>query len=181
MAVTAFAAARTRNLFAVVILSGIFSLLAAVLYVALNAVDVAFTEAAVGAGISTLLMLATLSLTSEEEKARFNVKIIPLLIVIATGAVLIYGTLDMPAFGDPNAPAQAHVAPRYILESGKEIGVPNIVTSVLASYRGYDTFGEVVVIFTAAIGVLILLGRGHDRWRPGMRSNVISEQNEEEV
>ena len=181
MAVTAFAAARIRNLFAVVILSGIFSLLAAVLYVTLNAVDVAFTEAAVGAGISTLLMLATLSLTSEEEKARFNVKIIPLLIVIATGAVLIYGTFDMPAFGDPNAPAQAHVAPRYILESGKEIGVPNIVTSVLASYRGYDTFGEVVVIFTAAMGVLILLGRGHDRWRPGMRSNVISEQNEEEV
>ena len=76
MAVTAFAAARIRNLFAVVILSGIFSLLAAVLYVTLNAVDVAFTEAAVGAGISTLLMLATLSLTSEEEKARFNVKII---------------------------------------------------------------------------------------------------------
>ena len=133
-----------------------------------------------GAGISTLLMLATLSLTSEEEKARFNVKIIPLLIVIATGAVLIYGTFDMPAFGDPNAPAQVHVAPRYILESGKEIGVPNIVTSVLASYRGYDTFGEVVVIFTAAIGVLILLGRGHDRWH-GMRSNIISGQNEEEV
>ena len=181
MAVTAFAAARIRNLFAVVILSGIFSLLAAVLYVTLNAVDVAFTEAAVGAGISTLLMLATLSLTSEEEKARFNVKIIPLLIVITTGAVLIYGTFDMPAFGDPNAPAQAHVAPRYILESATEIGVPNIVTSVLASYRGYDTFGEVVVIFTAAIGVLILLGRGHNRWRPGMRSNVISEQNEEEV
>ena len=181
MAVTAFAAARIRNLFAVVILPGIFSLLAAVLYVTLNAVDVAFTEAAVGAGISTLLMLATLSLTSEEEKARFKVKIIPLTIVLATGAVLIYGTLDMPAFGDPNAPVQAHVAPRYILESGKEIGVPNIVTSVLASYRGYDTFGEVVVIFTAAIGVLILLGRGHNRWRPGMRSNVIPEQKEEEV
>ncbi len=181
MAVTAFAAARIRNLFAVVILSGVFSLLAAVLYVTLNAVDVAFTEAAVGAGISTLLMLATLSLTSEEEKARFKVKIIPLTIVLATGAVLIYGTLDMPAFGDPNAPAQAHVAPRYILESGKEIGVPNIVTSVLASYRGYDTFGEVVVIFTAAIGVLILLGRGHNRWRPGMRNNVIPEQKEEEV
>ena len=181
MAVTAFAAARIRNLFAVVILSGIFSLLAAVLYVTLDAVDVAFTEAAVGAGISTLLMLATLSLTSEEERARFKVKLIPLMIVLATGAVLIYGTLDMPAFGDPNAPAQAHVAPRYILASGKEIGVPNIVTSVLASYRGYDTFGEVVVIFTAAVGVLILLGRGHNRLRPGMRSNVIPEQKEEEI
>ena len=77
MAFTALAAARIRNLFAVVILSGIFSLLAAVLYLVLNAVDVAFTEAAVGAGISTLLMLATLSLTSEVEKARFKIKMIP--------------------------------------------------------------------------------------------------------
>ena len=181
MAITALAAVHIRNLFAVVILSGIFSLLAAVLYVVLNAVDVAFTEAAVGAGISTLLMLATLSLTSDKEKARFRVKLIPLLIVMATGTVLIYGTFDMPIFGDPNAPAQLHVAPRYILESGKEVGIPNIVTSVLASYRGYDTFGEVVVIFTAAIGVLMLLGRGHNRWRPGMRTNVVPEQEEEEV
>jgi len=181
MAATAFAAARIRNLFAVVILSGIFSPLAAVLYVVLNAVDVAFTEAAVGAGISTLLLLATLSLTSEVEKARFKVKLFPLFIVLLTGAALMYGTLDMPFFGDPNAPAQTHVAPRYINDSGTEIGVPNIVTSVLASYRSFDTFGEVVVIFTAAIGVLMLLGRGAKRWRPGLRANVIPEQKDEEV
>jgi multicomponent Na+:H+ antiporter subunit B len=55
------------------------------------------------------------------------------------------------------------VAPRYIEESGDEIGVPNIVTSVLASYRGYDTLGEVTVIFTAACGVLVLLGRSRRR------------------
>ena len=76
MALTAYAVARTRNLFAVVILSGIFSLLAAVLYVVLNAVDVAFTEAAVGAGISTLLMLATLSLTTDKERAKHQIKFI---------------------------------------------------------------------------------------------------------
>ena len=181
MAFTALAAARIRNLFAVVILSGIFSLLAAVLYLVLNAVDVAFTEAAVGAGISTLLMLATLSLTSEVEKARFKIKLIPFAIVLGTGALLIYGTLDMPIFGDPNAPANLHVAPHYITKSGSEIDIPNIVTSVLASYRSFDTFGEVVVIFTAAIGVLILLGRGTNRWRPGLRANVIPEQKEEEV
>jgi len=50
------------------------------------------------------------------------------------------------------------VAPRYLEESGTEIGIPNVVTSVLASYRGYDTLGETAVIFTAGVGVLVLLG-----------------------
>ena len=172
MALTAYAAARTRNLFAVVILSGIFSLLAAVLYVVLNAVDVAFTEAAVGAGISTLLMLATLSLTTDKERAKHQIKFIPLIIVSVTGLLLIFGTLDMPFYGDPNAPTNLHVAPLYISDSMKQTGIPNIVTSVLASYRGYDTFGEVVVIFTAGIGVLALLGHGINRTRPGKRGDV---------
>ncbi len=160
MTVTALALVRLRNLFAVVMLSGIFSLLAALLYVVLDAVDVAFTEAAVGAGIATVLMLGTLALTTSEEKPSSRTPLIPLLVVVATGALLIYGTLDMPLYGDPQAPIQLHVAPRYIDESGTEIGIPNIVTSVLASYRGYDTLGEVVVIFTAAIGVMMLIGRG---------------------
>ena len=167
MAFTAYAAARARNLFAVVILSGIFSLLAAVLYVVLNAVDVALTEAVVGAGISTLLMLATLSMTTDVERAKHKIKIFPLLIVSVTGLLLIFGTVDMPHFGDPNAPTNLYVAPFYITESMKQTGIPNIVTSVLASYRGYDTFGEVVVIFTAGIGVLALLGHGLNRTRPG--------------
>ena len=181
MAATAFAIIRLRNLFTVVMLSGIFSLLAAALWVHLRAVDVAFTEAAVGAGISTLLMLATLAITSTVEKPPAKKSIVPLLIVVATGAFLIYGTLDMPVYGDPNAPANKHVYPRYVNESGKEVGVPNIVTSVLASYRGYDTLGETFVIFTAAIGVLILLGRGRNRWRPGQRRTVVPEDREEEV
>ena len=72
----------------------------------------------------------------------------------------MFATFDMPAFGEPLAPIHMHVAPRYLLESMAEIGVPNAVTSVLASYRGYDTMGEVTVIFTAGVGVLALLGRG---------------------
>ncbi|MEK9751945.1 MAG: DUF4040 domain-containing protein, partial [Rhodospirillaceae bacterium] len=145
---------------AVVMLTGIFSLLGAAAYVVLDAVDVAFTEAAVGAGISTVLMLGTLALTSPEEKpAKPKNMVAALAIVGVTGAVLIYGTLDMPHYGDPNAPIQHHVAPRYLQKSGTEVGLPNVVTSVLASYRGYDTLGETFVIFTAAAGVLAILGR----------------------
>ena len=81
------------------------------------------------------------------------------MVVVFTGAALIFATLDMPSYGDPEAPIHKHVAPRYIEDSGREIGVPNIVTSVLASYRGYDTLGETAVIFTAGVGVLMMIGR----------------------
>ena len=79
-------------------------------------------------------------------------------VVVVTGAALVYGTLDMPGFGDPDAPVQQHVAPRYLEQSPEEIGIPNVVTVVLASYRGYDTLGELTVIFTAGVGILALLG-----------------------
>ena len=156
---TTIAIVRIQSLFAIVMLTGVFSLLAANIFVVLDAVDVAFTEAAVGAGISTVLLLATIGITGYEQKKRRNINwIAPMIVVVITGIVLVYGTLDMPAFNDPNAPVHQHVAPRYINDSPTEIGIPNMVTSVLASYRGYDTMGEVIVVFAALIGVLSLLG-----------------------
>lgn len=161
MAVTAIAIARLRNLLAVIMLSSVYSLLTAALFVLLDAVDVAFTEAAVGAGITTVLLLGTLALIGDhQDSQRHHTQWLPLSVVTITGAALIYATLDMPRFGDPEAPAHQHVAPRYIEQSPVEVGIPNMVTSVLASYRGYDTLGEVAVIFTAGIGVLLLLGAG---------------------
>jgi multicomponent Na+:H+ antiporter subunit B len=163
LAATAVGIVLLRNLFAVVMLSGIYSLLSAGLFVVLDAVDVAFTEAAVGAGISTVLMLGTLFLTSRQEKPPRRPAVLPLAVVLLTGAALVYGTFDMPHFGDPSAPVHRHVVPRYLQESAAEVGLPNVVTSVLASYRGYDTLGEVTVIFTAGIGVLLLLAGSHQR------------------
>ena len=75
------------------------------------------------------------------------------------GAVLLVTATDMPAFGDPGAPAHHHVAPRYIEMAYKETGVENMVTAILANYRGYDTLGELTVIFTAVAAVISLLGR----------------------
>jgi len=158
MALTVYMVVRLHNLFAVVMLGCIYSLLAAALLVVLDAVDVAFTEAAVGAGISTVLALGALSLTGSQEK-EFPAK--PLytgvivFVILVTGAALIFGSLDMPNYGDPAAPVHHHVADRYIADAERETGVPNIVTAVLASYRGFDTLGEVMVIFTAGIGVLL--------------------------
>ena len=159
------AAARQRNLFAAVMLFGIYSLLSAALFVTLDAVDVAFTEAAVGAGIATILMLATLAITSARQKPRGGRAVLPMLVAVATGLVLAYGMSDLPRFADPEAPAHRHVVPRYLNQSAEEIGIPNVVTSVLASYRGYDTLGEVTVIFTAGVGVLVLIGHTRRRRR----------------
>ena len=158
LAITAIAVIRIRSLFAVVMLFGIFSLLSAVIFVVLDAVDVAFTEAAVGAGISTVLMLGTLSIAGRRARTPTHTPLLPLIVVSITGAMLVWGTFDMPYYADPANPIHQHVAPRYIYDSPTEIGIPNMVTSVLASYRGFDTFGELVVVFTALVGVMALLG-----------------------
>ena len=159
MALAVVILARSRNLFAVIVLGGVYSFLMATVLVALDAVDVAMTEAAVGAGISTVLLLGALHLCKSEEAKPIHRPWLPLAVACGTAAVLAYGTLDLPAFSDPQAPIHVHVASRYLAEAMAQTGVPNVVTAVLASYRGYDTLGETVVVFTAGAGVIALLRR----------------------
>lgn len=154
---------RMHDLFAIVMLLSIYGFLCASFFMVMDAVDVAFTEAAVGIGVSTLLLLSALTLTGRFEKAKRHKSLLALLVVAATASLLIYGTLDMPAFGSALAPIHQHIAPYYIHQSYEETGIINIVTSVLASYRGFDTFGELLVIFIAGVGVLALLGNEHTK------------------
>jgi multicomponent Na+:H+ antiporter subunit B len=162
LVVTVFVIIRARSLWAGVMLTGAFSFLGASWMLFLDAPDVAFTEAAVGAGIATVLMLGTLSLVGGNAEISHSGGIFPLLVVIATGGALAWGTLDMPVFGDPNAPIHLHPDPSYVERSNEDVGVPNVVTSVLASYRGFDTLGETVVVFTAAVAVMMLLRQRRD-------------------
>ncbi len=221
LACTAVTVARMRDLWAAAMLTGIYSFLGAGWMLLLDAPDVAFTEAAVGAGISTVLMLGTIALTYREVKPSKRHPLAALTVVSITGAALVYGTLDMPHYGDPNAPIHRHPDPSYIdlqtmtyhewflargldpsdltpkedialrklfheprtashqgqtshagevrldeaqhddqvhQEKAVEHHMPqNVVTSILASYRGYDTLGETTVIFTAGIAVLMIL------------------------
>ncbi len=177
LAVTAFGVLHLRNLVAVVMLMGIYSFLSAALFVVLDAVDVAFTEVAVGAGVSTILALGTLALVGTRQKRHAKSPVIPLLIVLVTGGMLVYGTYDLPRWGQPDNPVHGHVAPEYLEmhvplagEEGEvlEVHIPNIVTTVLASYRGYDTLGETTVVFAAMVGVLTLfVGRRRPRRKGG--------------
>ncbi len=162
LVITAIAIVRTDNLFVAVMLMGIASLLIAANFFILDAADVALTEAAVGAGISTVLFLGALALTSERERARSSRKVLSFAVVTAAALILIYATFDKPRFGDPEAPVHTHVAPWYLETTRDAIDIPNVVTAVLGSFRGYDTLGEVFVVFAAGIGVLFLLAPGQN-------------------
>ena len=162
LAVVTIAIARQRSLFGVVILAGVYSFLMASILIALDAVDVAMTEASVGAGISTVVLLATLHLTKSREYPRPRNVVLPLFVSAVVAAALVFGTYTLPPFGTTDAPIHKHTAPHFLANAYKETHSPNVVTAVLADYRGYDTLGETTVIFTAGIGVLLLL-RGRRR------------------
>ena len=152
-----FAIIGVHNLFAVVVLSGAYSFLMATLLIAMDAVDVGMTEAAVGAGVSTVLLLSALHLTRTEEGPAKHSNVLPMALCLLTGAALIYGTWGLPRYGSADTPMNTYVGQEYMERSIPETTVPNVVTSVLASYRGWDTLGETTVIFTAGIGVAMLL------------------------
>lgn len=168
----AIASIRLPDLLGAAATLGAYSLVMAILWCRMNAVDVAFTEAAVGAGISTVLLLAAISRIGRHERrtppttgvrgrARLS-RASAIVVCVLTAGALLYGTKDMPRVGDATSPATTHpeVAVHYLTKSaGKdgEVGPANVVTSVLGDYRGYDTMGETVVIFTAGLCVVLLL------------------------
>ncbi|MBX3474167.1 MAG: DUF4040 domain-containing protein [Planctomycetes bacterium] len=195
---TAIGAVEVRNLYSAIMLSSVYSLLMACFWMTNDAWDVAFTEAAVGAGISTILLIGTLVLTGSIETVRRAVSWPALLVCALASAILIYGTLDMPRYGDPKAPAHTHplysgfvkqdipkhpsgrsaadVAAYEAAHPGKSHGpdffhghVPNQVTSVIVTYRAYDTMFETAVILTAGLSLILLLrGRRGNPQRGGL-------------
>ncbi|MDD8057926.1 MULTISPECIES: DUF4040 domain-containing protein [Shewanella] len=158
LVITAIAIVRTDDLFVAVMLTSIFSLLMAANFFILDAADVALTEAAVGAGVTTVIFLCALELTGDREKARVGGRWVALGTVGVLALLIIYATFDKPRLGDPDAPVHQHLAPWYLEKTPEYIDIPNVVTAILGSFRGYDTLGEVFVVFAACIGVLFILG-----------------------
>lgn len=180
MVVTAVAIVRTESLFVAVMLTSIYSLLMAANFFILDAADVALTEAAVGAGITTVFFLGALALTARREKSDKSGRPAALISVAILAMLMIYATFDKPRLGDPQAPVHQHVAPWYLEKTPEYMDFPNVVTAVLSSFRGYDTLGEVFVVFAACIGVLFILGaktpNPQRKYRPetsGLRHHLI--------
>ncbi|MBI4564722.1 MAG: DUF4040 domain-containing protein [Planctomycetes bacterium] len=152
---------RVRDLFATMALLSAFSGLIAVLLAVLGAVDVAFTEAVVGASISTVLLMTLLRRIDPREVVRQGplARAAALAGVGAIGFVLLWGIDALPPFGDPQSAPTRHVAPAYIERALQDTATPNVVTAVLADYRSFDTLIETTVILTAAMACILLLGR----------------------
>ena len=160
---TALFTALARDVLAAVIIFGAYSLGMAALYTFYRAPDVAMTEAAISAGVTTVLLLLTLAKTTRlDHEAAFESVNLP----AAGAAGLLFAGLmltmgDIPAVGSEDAPIWSNpdVTQWYIAETYAETGVENTVMAVLAAFRGFDTFGEAVVVFAAGIAALIVLHR----------------------
>lgn len=153
-------AVRAVDLLAAVVVLGAYGFVMSLVWAGLGAVDVAFTEAVVGAGASTVLFLAALLRTSRRRSPLPDrLRWVALVVVVVVGATLLVVTGSIAPWGDPASPPSRHVSPRYITQSVAETATPNTVTAVLADYRAYDTLIETVVIFSAGAGGWLLLRR----------------------
>lgn len=150
----------SRNLLSSVILMSAFSLLIGLCYLFLDAPDVAMTETALGACLSTCVLLNLIKIIGEDtgETKRLRVLLASLICLLFT-MILIWAATDLPEFGKADSPLQQHVTKYYIENTQNEIGIPSMVAAILASYRGFDTLGETTVILIAGLGVVLVLNR----------------------
>ena len=168
----------TKNLLASVMTFMSYSSIMAIIWVLLESPDLAITEAAVGAGVTSILFFITLKrisaigkahadeqdATTKEINARPAVKkfdhyygAVAILMGIAIVTALLLTASNTPPFGNPENPYNNEVAERYLEKGLEETGAVNAVTGMILDYRAFDTFGESCVLFIAAACVLILL------------------------
>jgi multicomponent Na+:H+ antiporter subunit B len=159
--VLAVLALRVRDLMAGVAILSAFSLVVAVMFAGMAAVDVAFVEAVLGAGLTGLLFIALIRRTGQAAGAESGLRrswpILPVIGLFV--ALMVYASGGLPDRGDPDAPAHRHVSPDYLEGAVPDSRTPNVVTAVLADYRSQDTLGETLVIFTAGMAVVLILSR----------------------
>ena len=152
-----------RDTLSAIVVFGAYSLGMAVLYALLLAPDVAMTEAAIGAGVTTILLLLAIARTTRGDVDHVFEQIHWPAVLACSAFLVVLVTVipEIPAVGDPEAPAWSNpeVTQQYVQSTWADTGVQNAVTAVLAAYRGFDTFGEAVVVFAAGVAVLLVLRR----------------------
>jgi len=158
---SALAAAALRDVVGSIVAFAGYSFGVAALWSLLRAPDVALTEAAVGAGITTVLFLLTIARTSVSRSEAFEGVSLRSALAVVAIVVTVGATVPaLPAVGDPSAPiVQGEVSQYYLDNAYEQTGVTNVVTAVLVGYRGFDTLGEAAVVFAAGIAMLLVLRR----------------------
>ena len=168
----------SKNLLVSVVIFMSYSLVMSIVWVLLESPDLAITEAAVGAGVTSVLFFITLKRisaigkahaeeqdqTTKEINARPGVrrfdryyKGVAVILGVAIVVALLLTASNTPAFGDADNPYNNEVSERYLEKGLEETGAVNAVTGMILDYRAFDTFGESCVLFIAGACVLILL------------------------
>jgi multicomponent Na+:H+ antiporter subunit B len=165
LVLTAVLALRARDLLTSVMLLSAFSLFAALLFTGMAALDVGLVEAALGAGLTGVLLLAAVLVTTNDGTARPDRRRQLAVVPVIAGflGLMLYSSSGLPDRGAADSPAQQGVSARFVETSLDETETPNVVTSLLADYRSQDTLGETLVILTAALGTALVLVRRPDR------------------
>jgi len=154
----AYNLARKNDMFTQILYLSLFSLCSCIIYLFLDAPDVAMTEAAIGACVSTVIFTSLIKHFDLQNSPLKGVKnLFVIIICISLALSLIYASQNLFKFGDINSPVQTGVSSYYINNTLNEIGIPSFVAAILASYRGFDTLGETIVILTAGFGILFVL------------------------
>jgi multicomponent Na+:H+ antiporter subunit B len=179
---TAVLALRSRNLLTGVVLLAAYSLFASLLFTGMVAVDVGLVEGALGAGLTGVLFIAAVLITTASGEARVdrrrNLVVVPL--IAGFVGLMLFASTGLPDRGDPDAPAQLGVSTAYLSGSLEQTETPNVVTSLLADYRSQDTLGETLVILTAALAAALVLVRRPDHPERASRQEVWLEDRPEE-
>jgi len=146
-----------KDLYVSVILLSIFSFLSSLLFYVSHAPDVAITEAAVGAGMTTLIFVWAVHACSTRSPQTAGIKLsagvlIDVLLVAAVGITLFI--FLPPLQGTPSFLRD------FLFENGyRDTGALNLVSAVYLGYRAFDTFGETIVLLCAVTGSIYFLSR----------------------
>ena len=149
----------SKNLLESIIMMSIFSLFISLIYLIMDAPDVAMTEIALGACLSSCVLLNVINITGATLKQNL-VKgriILSMILCLSFIMVLTWAGFDLVEYGNSDSPLQKHVSKYYIEHTKEEIGIKSMVTSILASYRSFDTLGETTLILIAGLSVVLIL------------------------
>ncbi len=151
----------SRSLFESVILMSVFSLVIGMCHLFMDAPDVAMTEVALGACLSTCVLLNLVKICGDNtgKSASKPRLIFAIILCVIFLSLLIYASFDLPLYGDPQSPVQSYLTKYYVEYTNRDIGIPSMVAAILASYRGYDTLGETTVILVAGLAVVLILAK----------------------
>ncbi len=173
-----------QNIFVITLITGFISFFLSILYIMLTALDVAFTEIAIGAGVSTALFLIVIRLSNQYNyfakpiNTSVNIgkykKIFTLSVLFIFAIILGVSFIDIPVFGDILNPSNNFLYKDYLESTNTIFNVPNAVTIILGGFRGFDTLGETAVIAIAAIGVYSVLSKEEEAKDKPIYTSVLS-------